>query len=223
MTKLEKLYSIIENSKEVGVELNKDVLPLVDELEESIIRDEILPSLINDVEPCLKPIQRDLALIVEYHPGDPIRIAISRKTKISTIDDAKTLTTCSSTSVMNVAQPNMVVNTSDAILITSSNIQEAQSRDLRITVNGKVFQEKNAIQTFIEALKYIGLDEVSKVGIMCSGYNLVDTRQRIDGNRKWQQREGDKWIYIYFSNTTKVKFLMQIAETLKLDIKIEAL
>lgn len=223
MTKLEKLYSIIENSKEVGVELNKDVLPLVDELEENIIRDEILPSLVNHIEQRLKSIQRDLALIVEYQPGDPIRIAISRKTRISTIDDAKTLTTCSSTPIKNLVQPNSAISAPNTILITSSNIQDAQSRDMRITVNGKVIQEKNAIQTFIEALKYIGLDDVSKVGIMCSGYNLVDTRQRIDGNRKWQQREGDKWIYIYFSNPTKAKFLMKIAKKLKIDIKIEAL
>ena len=33
MTKLEKLYSIIENSREVGVKLNKDVLQQVEELE----------------------------------------------------------------------------------------------------------------------------------------------------------------------------------------------
>jgi hypothetical protein len=34
MTKLEKLYSIIENSKDVGVKLTKDVLQQVDELED---------------------------------------------------------------------------------------------------------------------------------------------------------------------------------------------
>lgn len=34
MTKLEKLYSIIENSREVGVKLSKDVLQQVEELEE---------------------------------------------------------------------------------------------------------------------------------------------------------------------------------------------
>ena len=32
MTKLEKLYSIIENSREVGVKLSKDVLQQVEEL-----------------------------------------------------------------------------------------------------------------------------------------------------------------------------------------------
>jgi hypothetical protein len=38
MTKLEKLYSIIENSREVGVKLSKDVLKQVEELEEGIIK-----------------------------------------------------------------------------------------------------------------------------------------------------------------------------------------
>ena len=44
MTKLEKLYSIIENSREVGVRLNKDVLQQVEELEENNIKEEILPA-----------------------------------------------------------------------------------------------------------------------------------------------------------------------------------
>lgn len=44
MTKLEKLYSIIENSREVGVGLSKDVLQQVEELEENIIKEEILPA-----------------------------------------------------------------------------------------------------------------------------------------------------------------------------------
>ena len=42
--KLEKLYSIIENSREVGVRLSKDVLQQVEELEENIIKEEILPA-----------------------------------------------------------------------------------------------------------------------------------------------------------------------------------
>lgn len=46
MTKLEKLYSIIENSRDVGVKLPKGVLQQVEELEEGIIKEEILPALI---------------------------------------------------------------------------------------------------------------------------------------------------------------------------------
>ena len=66
MTKLEKLYSIIENFREVGVKLSKDVLQQVEELEEGIIKEEILPALGNDIAPRLEPIKRDLVLVVEY-------------------------------------------------------------------------------------------------------------------------------------------------------------
>ena len=41
MTKLEKLYSIIENSRDVGVKLPKGVLQQVEELEEGIIKEEV--------------------------------------------------------------------------------------------------------------------------------------------------------------------------------------
>ena len=37
MTKLEKLYSIIENSRDVGVKLPKEVLLQVEELEEYVV------------------------------------------------------------------------------------------------------------------------------------------------------------------------------------------
>lgn len=347
MTKLEKLYSIIENSREVGVKLSKDVLQQVEELEEGIIKEEILPALANDIAPRLEPIRRDLVLVVEYHPGEPISVALSRKAKISEIVGAKTLTSKNSIPVRSEEEPeatevhepskhventtkglrvtfpdgtviwhqaaintfietlrkigleripevgiirsgynivskdkrppvpgriwqhesdgwyiysnmsnvikiedlrrisdhfglNLIIeegkpgqtpvkvpsydkNTTDAIPITPQNTNDTNGRDLRITVNGKVFQERNAIQTFIEALKYIGLDEVAKVGIFCKGYNLVDTRQRVDGGQKWQQQEGNKWVYVYFSNPTKAQYLFQIADCLKLNIKIEAI
>ena len=37
MTKLEKLYSIIENSREVGVKLSKGVLQQIEELETTVL------------------------------------------------------------------------------------------------------------------------------------------------------------------------------------------
>ena len=105
MTKLEKLYSIIENSRDVGVKLPKGVLQQVEELEEGIIKEEILPALSSDIIPRLNPIQRDLVLVVEYHPGEPISVALSRKTKISEMTGAKVLTPRSSTPVKNDDYP----------------------------------------------------------------------------------------------------------------------
>lgn len=54
MTKLEKLYSIIENSRDVGVKLTEDIIRQVEELEENIIKDEILPALSRDIAPRLE-------------------------------------------------------------------------------------------------------------------------------------------------------------------------
>ena len=70
MTNLEKLYSSIENFREMGVKLPKDVVQQVEELEEGIIKEEILPALSRDIEPRLNTIKRDLVLVVEYHPGE---------------------------------------------------------------------------------------------------------------------------------------------------------
>ena len=352
MATLKELYTTLKSLRDMNLPVDDKLLKAADNLEEKIIKEEILPALSQNIEPQLSEIQRDLVLVVEYHPGEPLSVALSRKTKISEIIDAKTLTPKSSKPVSSSEKPASVephvptkhienptkglrvtfpdgtviwhkqaidtfINTlrkiglnrvaemgikhgggydlvskdkrptvpgriwqhecdgwyiysnmsnstkaedlklisghyklgliieegkptgesftqistidkdmsspSGAILITSQNAQEVQGRDMRITVNGKVFQERNAIQTFIEALKFIGLDEVAKVGIMCSGYNLVDTRQRLDGGRRWQQQEGDKWVYVYFSNITKVNYLMQIADFLKVNIKIEAI
>ena len=50
MNKLEKLYDIIQSSKEIGLELGPDVLKQVDEKEEQIIKDEILPALCKDID-----------------------------------------------------------------------------------------------------------------------------------------------------------------------------
>ena len=71
MTKLEKLYSIIENSRDVGVKLPKGVLQQVEELEEEIIKKEILPvvthSSTHDKKKQLDKIAKELGikLIVE--------------------------------------------------------------------------------------------------------------------------------------------------------------
>ncbi len=92
----------------MGVKLSKDVLQQVEELEEGIIKEEILPALGNDIAPRLEPIKRDLVLVVEYHPGEPISVALSRKTKISEIMGAKTLTPRSSTPVKSEGEPTEV-------------------------------------------------------------------------------------------------------------------
>lgn len=218
MTKLEKLYSIIENSREVGVKLSKDVLQQVEELEEGIIKEEILPALGNDIAPRLEPIKRDLVLVVEYHPGVPISVALSRKTKISEIMGAKTLTPRSSTPVKSEEGPTEVEPHEPTKHI------ENTTKGMRVTFpDGTVIWHRAAIDTFIDTLRKIGLERIPKVGIEHgNGYNLVsrDKRPTVPG-RIWQH-ECDGWyIYSNISNGTKVEDLKRISDHYHLGLKIE--
>ena len=218
MTKLEKLYSIIENSREVGVKLSKDVLQQVEELEEGIIKEEILPALGNDIAPRLEPIKRDLVLVVEYHPGEPISVALSRKTKISEIMGAKTLTPRSSTPVKSEEEPTEVKPHEPTKHI------ENTTKSMRVTFpDGTVIWHRQAIDTFIDALRKIGLERIPAVGILHGGgYNLVskDKRPTMPG-RIWQH-ECDGWyIYSNISNGTKAEGLQRISDHYHLRLKIE--
>ena len=218
MTKLEKLYSIIENSKEVGVKLNKDVLQQVEELEENIIKEEILPALGSDIAPRLKPIKRDLVLVVEYHPGEPISVALSRKAKISEIMGAKTLTPRSSTPVTSDEEPEPVEPHEPTKQIKNP------TRGLKVTFpDGTVICQNTAIDTFIGTLRKIGLKRVSELEIKHgNGYNLVSKKKRPTIPGHIWQHECDGWyIYSNSSNSSKVEDLKQISAYYHLGLKIE--
>jgi len=188
MTKLEKLYSIIENSREVGVRLSKDVLQQVEELEENIIKEEILPALGSDIAPRLEPIKRDLVLVVEYHPGEPISVALSRKAKISEIMGAKTLTPKNSTPVKSEEEPE------ETVPHVPTKHRENATKGMRVTFpDGTIIWHRTAIDTFIDTLRKIGLARIPAVGIIHVGYNLVsnDKRPTVPGHI-WQH-ECDGW------------------------------
>ncbi|MBO4801195.1 MAG: hypothetical protein J5545_04940 [Bacteroidaceae bacterium] len=217
MTKLEKLYSIIENSRDLGVRLNKDVLQQVEELEEEIIKKEILPALSSDIAPRLNPIQRDLVLVVEYHPGEPISVALSRKTKISEMTGAKVLTPRSSTPVKSEEEPEEVKPHEPTKHI------ENVTKGMKVTFpDGTVIWHRQAIDTFIDALRKIGLERIPALDIKHGGYNLVtkDKRPTVPG-RIWQH-ECDGWyIYSNISNGTKAEDLKRISDHYHLGLKIE--
>ena len=217
MTKLEKLYSIIENSKEVGVKLTKEVLQQVEELEEGIIKEEILPALSSDIAPRLNPIKRDLVLVVEYHPGEPISVALSRKAKISEIIDAKTLTLKSSKPVSSSEKPSSVEPH-----VPTKHI-ENPTKGLRVTFpDGTVIWHQAAINTFVDSLRKIGLERIQKVGIEHAGYNLVgkDKRPLVPGHI-WQHEVDGWYVYSNISNETKVEDLKKISKHFHLGLKIE--
>lgn len=91
MSRLSDLYKAMETLRKEGLSLNDDLERQVSELEEDIIKKEILPVVTETIEPALKQVQRELVLVVDYHPGLPISVSLSRKTNITELIDAKRL------------------------------------------------------------------------------------------------------------------------------------
>lgn len=89
MSRLSKLYEAMETLRKEGLPVNEDLERKANELEEEIIKKEILPVLSKIIEPALQPVQRELVLVVDYVPGNPLSVHLSRKRNFAAEMDAK--------------------------------------------------------------------------------------------------------------------------------------
>ena len=210
MTKLEKLYSIIENSREVGVKLSKDVLQQVEELEEGIIKEEILPALGNDIAPRLEPIKRNLVLVVEYHPGNPISVSLSRKTNIAELIDAKLL------------EQDPQVEHRDGTKRRKPVERVNPKTILRVTFpDGTVIEDSKAKITFTKTIQKIGLMRVRNLGIAFCGVPIVSNTLDKKYGRAQVPVEGGLYVMTHSSTHDKKKQLDKIAKELGINLVIE--
>lgn len=178
--------------------MSDDVISQINEAEENIIREEILPIIGQDIEPTLSQIKRELVLVVEYRPGEPISVALSRKAKISQIVDAKPI-------VANPRKWGKPVKSDDPA--TAQEPHEPtkyvtnHTKGLRVQFpDGTVVCNKTAIDTEIDVLRRIGFERAAKVGITYSKWPLIGKKKRPTEAGKVWQHEIDGW-YIY-SNTS---------------------
>ncbi len=223
MTKLEKLYESIKNLQDLGLPLNKETLQAVDNLEEQLIKSEILPAMSKNVEPLLSQIQRDLVLVLEYHPGNPISVALSRKAKITEILDAKQLTPQSS----GDKRISMPVVSGKAVQPVESHIPtkkiKNKSQGLKVEFpDGTIICRSRSNATMVEALRKIGFQRISELGIMGrAGYNLVGKKERPPKPGATWQHECDGWyVYVNMSDKVKIKKLERISRHFQLNLKI---
>lgn len=216
MNKLETLYKSIKGLQDLGLPLNEETMKAADELEEQLIKTEILPAMSKDIEPRLSQIQRELVLVVEYKPGEPISVALSRKTNITKMLNAKTLTETGSSPVRSeeTAKPIEPHEPTKHI--------ENTTKGLRVEFpDGTVIWRHAAINTFIETLRKIGLERVARVGIKHGGYDLVSKEKRpVVPGRIWQHESDGWYVYSNISNSTKVEDLKTLSRHFNLGLKI---
>ncbi|KIO47139.1 hypothetical protein [Sanguibacteroides justesenii] len=66
MSRLSDLYRAMEALRKEGLPVNENLAKKANELEEDIIKKEILTVLSKTIEPTLLPVKRELVLVVAY-------------------------------------------------------------------------------------------------------------------------------------------------------------
>ena len=152
MSRLSKLYQTMENLKELGLSINEDLIQEANELEEEIIKKEILPVLSKTIEPALQPVKRELVLVVDYVPEQPLSVHLSRKRNFAAeLTDAKEM----------VLDPEVTHRNNGSRL--DEKIERGPTRDMTVVFpDGTIIAEKTAVETLINVVKKIGVAEVRK-------------------------------------------------------------
>lgn len=208
MSKLSKLYTTIESLKELNLPIDELLQQEVDKLEEDLIRTEILPTLTDKIEPALAQVQRELVLVVDYVPGEPLKVSLSRKRNIT-----------------DVLTDAVEISPKRPHVVTATDITRSPNIDFRVRFEDGTVCEGNGKNTFIQALKHMVLARVATFdGRTFAGFPLVSRKQRItEDGFKWQEQVDGWWVYINMSNETKMSILKQVAESLGIELKVEVL
>ncbi|MDD2293735.1 MAG: hypothetical protein PHD07_05960 [Bacteroidales bacterium] len=208
MTRLEELYKAINTLRKEGIELDEKLICQTNELEENIIKKEILPMLTQSIEPALKPIQRELVLVVDYVPNQPLSVRLSRKRIISEQIDAKEIL------------PDPQVDHREGSNHTANT--KAPKTNIRITFpNGQIIKEHTATDALILFVKIVGAINVRKIGIIRCKFPLISNT--IDSKYGSRQKElgGGWYINTNTSTSDKAKDILRISDSLNLDVKVE--
>lgn len=214
MSRLNDLYNAMETLRKEGLPVTEELEESVNQLEEDIIKKEILPILSKTIEPALKPVQRELVLVVDYKPEQPISLHLSRKQNFTAdILDAKEI----------LIDPEVVHGTRGT---TADNIKRSIQTSMSVHFpDGTTIAENTAADTLLESVKKIGVELVRMV---VEEHKLVFSKVPVISNRrddkygKSQRELGGGWLLITHSNNSqKKKFLDKVSKALNLGLRVE--
>ncbi len=210
MSTLSDLYNAMETLHKVGLSLSEDQEKQVSELEAEIIKKDILPIVTQSIEPALQQVKRELVLVVDYIPGTPISVRLSRKRNLTDgIKDAIEILPDPP-----VEHKNIGSNKAKRVM---SNVTR-----LKITFNdGRIINKPKASETFFEFVKQVGPERIRTLGLKQNKVPLVSNT--LDEKYKQSQKHlGNGWYLITHSCTNDKKSLIEkIAKAFGIKVKVE--
>ena len=211
MSRLKDLYKAMETFEREGLPVNEELKNKANELEEELIKNEILPIITDNIRPALEEVQRELVLVVDYIPGKPISVHLSRKRKLADIiTDAKEIT----------ADPIVEHTSYGKYKIVTT--KKSAAKKIKITfANGKVIKEHFVADTLFEFVKYVGIERVRNLNIIVSRIPLISST--LDEKYASQQKPFGNGYYLMTntSTLTKIKEINYIANKLGIELIVE--
>lgn len=208
--KLDLLYQLISVSEKLGKPFPEDYNAEIAALEEQLIKDEVLPLILDNIEPILRRVKRPLGILVEYDPAGQMKVNLTRKPNVAAqIPDAKEIT------------PDPVVEHGTSNQKAKKVVTQSITR-LRITMpDGAIIQEKFASDSLVKFVSIVGPERVREVGLKANKVPLISNTQ--DPKYKSSQKPvGNGWYVMTCSDTPKKKEQIElIAAHLGLNVKVE--
>lgn len=210
MSTLSELYITMENLRKLNLPIDERLKQEAAKLEEDLIRTEILPTLTEKIEPALAQVQRELVLVVDYLPGTPLKVSLSRKRNIADVlPDAVEI------------KPDPIVEHTEKKRRGKKVVLNPRSR-LRITMpDGSIIEERTAWKSLHKFVLKVGVDKVRAVGLIANKIPLVSNT--IDKKYQTAQKPlGNGWLLMTCSDTiTKRKQILTIASHIGIEVKVD--
>jgi len=233
MSKLTEFYAHKASLQEEG----KPIDPQWEQLEEQLLKEELLPELTEQLRTVLSKVKSPLMFSGSYDPNGFLSVSFTRNCiQISTVAPLKPASTkqgeasSEGTGEETVAEPEASVD--EEIVETEPRFTKSKSVGFSVSFrDGTVYHEKKAVKTWIQALKKIGLENIcnnrSKHGAWhrVAGQDIciverTETKRDSDGKSPQTLVDGF-YVMTQLSNDQKEKDLLALGEYLpKLGIQV---
>jgi len=210
MSKLETLYNSIEGLKELGLPLNEETLKAVDNLEEELIKNEVIPRLSGSIEPIITQIQRPIVLVVDYVPGEALSVRLTRKRVITEEGETKQY------SLAPLPNNDRTKKTDKTI---TSSPKSAWTGLMVKFPDGKVINNRYAYETLIEVVETVGIQKVAGLGLKHVGLDFISKTR--DDFYNQHELPGGFLILTHSSTDKKKRQIEEISQKLNLGLKVE--
>ena len=193
-----------------------------DRLEEDLINEEIVPELLDAIMPSLQKVKSALDIHVIYNPAGILSVTASRCSVHGAIGATHPSLSVGNEQEGEESQPETDTDESEVRL----DEKFTRSKSIGFSVafpDGIVFHERKAVQTFVQALRKIGLSRISsgKHGVVHNGVNVVSRAELEDnGQDKIQIPVDGFFVYTKLSNKSKVEDLQMLSKYYNLGLKI---